>query len=152
MEERGRQRTNNIRKFYNNRGKNVYRAAYTQGRAASPPPSRSLQTFTNTQNIRTAAQPLQTRKSIFGRAPSPTRNGARQREININRTMKNIDRYNNLTGKSNNLHNTSQDLESINNEPKSFWNRLINSTGVFGGTKRRRTHTKRNRTKRTKRN
>ena len=39
-----------------------------------------------------------------------------------------------------------------NNTPKSFLNRLINSTRVFGGTKHKRTNKKRNRTKRTKRN
>jgi hypothetical protein len=148
MENRGRLRTNKIRKFYNTSGNNVYRAAYTQGRAPSPPPSRPSQNFTRTQNIRAAAQPLQTRKSIFTRAPSPTRNGARQRENNISRTIKNIDRYNNLTGKSNNLHNTSQDLESKNNESRSWWESFM----VFGGTKHKRTHKKRNRTKRTKRN
>ena len=150
MEERGRSRTNNIRKFYNTRGKNVSKAAFTQGRAASPPPSRPSQNFTRTQNIRAAAQPLQTRKSIFTRAPSPTRNGARQRENNINRTIKNIDRYNNLTGKSNNLHNTSQNLEPQINESRPWYERFM----VFGGTKHKRTHKKRNRTKRnhTKRN
>jgi hypothetical protein len=148
--ERGRPRTNRIRNFYKNYGNNVSKAAFTQGRAPSPPPSRPSQNFTRTQNIRVAAQPLQTRKSMFTRAPSPTRNGARQRENNINRTIKNIDRYNNLTGKSNNLHNTSQDLESKNNESRSFWNRFM----VFGGAKHKRTHKKRNRTKRnhTKRN
>ena len=54
----------------------------------------------------------------------------------------------NTTNTINNTKNTN----NVNNTPKSFWNRLINSTGVFGGTKRRRTHIKRNRTKRTKRN
>ena len=147
MENRGRQRK--IQQFYNNRGKNVYENAFKQKRAASPQPSNA---FRRTQNTINAARPLQNRKSIFGRAPSPTRNGARQRENNINRTIKNIDRYNNLTGKNNNIHNKSQDLKSINNESKSFWNRLINSTGVFGGTTNKRTHKKRNRTKRTKRN
>jgi hypothetical protein len=148
MEERSRRRTHNIRKFFNNRGNNVYRAAYTQGRAPSPPPSRPSQNFTNTQNIRTAAQPLQEVKRKYARAPSPTPNGARQRVINIDRTMKNIDRYNNLTGKSNNLHNTSQDLESKNNESRSWWEHFM----VFGGTTNKRTHKKRNRTKRIKRN
>lgn len=138
MENRGRQRK--IQQFYNNRGKNVYENAYKQKRAASPRPSDA---FRRTQNTINAARPLQNRKSIFGRAPSPTRNGARQRENNINRTIKNIDRYNNLTGKSNNLHNTSQDLKSINNESRSWWDRFM----VFGGTKRKQ---KRNRTKRTK--
>jgi hypothetical protein len=150
MENRGRQGTNKIRKYFNNRGNNVYRAAYTQGRAPSPPPSRPSQNFTRTQNIRAAAQPLQEAKRKYARAPSPTRNGARQRVININRTMKNIDRYNNLTGKSNNLHNTSQNLKSKNNESKSWWESFM----VFGGTKHKRTNKKRNRTKRnrTKRN
>jgi len=57
----------------------------------------------------------------------------------------------NTTNTTNTINNTN----NTNNTPKSFWNRLINSTGVFGGTKRRRTyHTKRNRNKRnrTKRN
>jgi hypothetical protein len=150
MEERGRSRTNNIRKFYNTRGKNVSKAAFTQGRAASPPPSRPSQNFRSTQNIRAAAQPLQTRKSIFTRAPSPTRNGAKQREINETRTINNINRYESLTKKSNNLHNTSQNLESKNNESRSWWERFM----VFGGTKHKRTNKKRNRTKRnrTKRN
>ena len=143
MENRGRQRK--IQQFYNNRGKNVYENAYKQKRAASPRPSNA---FRRTQNTINAARPLQHRKSIFRRAPSPTRNGARQRENNINRTIKNIDRYNNLTGKSNNLHNTSQDLESINNEPRSWLDRFM----VFGGTTNKRIHKKRNHTKRTKRN
>lgn len=141
MEERGRRRTNNIRKFYNNHSKNVYTAAYTQGRAASPPPSRSLQTFTNIQNIRTAAQPLQTRKSIFTRAPSPTRNGAKQREINETITINNINKYKSLTNRNTSTNNNH------NNTPKSFWNLLTNSIGVSlrrGGTKHKRTHKKRN--------
>jgi hypothetical protein len=142
--ERGRSRTNNIRKFYNTRGKNVSKAAFTQGRAASPPPSRPSQNFRSTQNIRAAAQPLQTRKSIFTRAPSPTRNGARQRKNIINNTMTNIDKYKNLTGKT----NTSQNLQSQNNESRPWYERFM----VFGGTKHKRTHKKRNHTKRTKRN
>jgi hypothetical protein len=144
MKNRGRLRTNKITSFYKNYGKSVYKDAYTQGRAPSPPPSRPSQNFTRTQNIRAAAQPLQEAKRKYARAPSPTRNGARQRVINIHRTMKNIDRYNNLTGKT----NTSKNLESKNNESRSWWERFM----VFGGTKHKRTHKKRNRTKRTKRN
>jgi hypothetical protein len=143
MDNRGRQRT--IRQFYNNRGKNVYANAYKQKRAASPRPSNA---FRRTQNTINAARSLQNRKSIFGRAPSPTRNGTEQRNNNEAKTINNMKTYRNLTGKSNNLHNTSRDLELINNEPRSWWDRFM----VFGGTTNKRTHTKRNRTKRTKRN
>ena len=121
MENRGRQRK--IQQFYNNRGKNVYENAYKQKRAASPRPSNA---FRRTQNTINAARPLQYRKSIFRRAPSPTRNGARQRENNINRTIKNIDRYNNLTGKSNNLHNTSYSQYHFHiRNPNSFYKYIL---------------------------
>ena len=142
-ENRGRQRK--IQQFYNNRGKNVYENAYKQKRAASPRPSNA---FRRTQNTINAARPLQYRKSIFGRAPSPTRNGAKQRNIIETKTINNMKTYRNLTGKSNNLRKTSQDLESINNEPRSWRDSFM----VFGGTTNKRIHKKRNRTKRTKRN
>ena len=51
--------------------------------------------------------------------------------------------------------NNTNNTNNINTTPKSFWNRLINSTGVSlrrGGSKNKRTHKKRNRTKRNKRN
>jgi hypothetical protein len=145
MDYRGRQRTNNrpnIRKFYKSSGQNVYGYASKQKRAASPQP---LKTFTNTQSTINVARRLQKNKSIVGRAPSPTRNGAEQRNKNEARIRHNIHTYRSLTGESN---NTSQKLKSINNEPMSLWDRVYNLTRLFGGSKNKRSRTKRNRTKR----
>jgi hypothetical protein len=142
--------TNSINKFFINHGKIVYKNSGKIRRGRSRSPSNPTRSFKKEQRRIPIARNLQKKKDQLKRASSPTPNGLRRRKNLIYNTQQSIIEYNNNgNGKNGNGKNGNGNNDNGNNKND---NRSTRCSGrqciISGGTKHKRTHKKRNRTKR----